>query len=256
MIVSLALAFAAGLLTFFAACLLPVIPAYFSYLASLALRTKEGPESKFYQRRVLINSLLFVLGFLLIFTLLGLGASILGQWLAVNRLWLRGIGAIFLVVLGINLLEVIKFPWLHKSWSLKVPQPTRWHNLTALVFGITFGLAWTPCIGPTLAIILLLASQSATIAQGTVLLIVFGLGLGLPFILIGSVFQRAADYLPHLAKWTRLIKIISGSVIIIIGLLLLFNKLGSLSQWFLKLGGSLVIFGQRPTSLWLGSFDL
>ena len=241
MTISLALAFIAGLLTFFAACLLPVIPAYFSYLATLALGSKEAPELKFSQPRVLINSLLFVFGFLLIFTLLGLGASILGQWLAINRFWLRSIGAIFLVVLGISLLEVIKFPWLDKSWQLKPPQPARWHNLTALVFGITFGLAWTPCIGPVLATILLLASQSASIIQGTLLLVTFGLGLGLPFILIGIFFQRVTDHLPALAKWSRLIKIISGLVIIIIGGLFWFNKLAVISQWFLKLGGSLVI---------------
>jgi len=244
--IAFALAFAAGLLAFFAACLLPVIPAYFAYLASLALQENTAPDSESYpappwlssgcwvnRRRALLNSLLFVLGFVGIFTLLGLSASAIGQWLAINRLILKTGAAIFLIILGAGLLGIIKRPsLLAKSWQLPGPQKTRWRNLTAFVFGLTFGLAWTPCIGPVLAGILLLASQAGTLIQGALLLAVFGLGLGLPFIIIGGFFQGLISHLPKLAKWSRLINIIAGLVIIVIGGLLLFNKLGSLSAWF------------------------
>jgi len=222
--VNLFVAFAGGVVTFFASCLLPLVPTYLAYLTGSA------------KKNTLLNSLFFTLGFISVFVLLGLTANIIGNFFSLNRGLIQKIGGVFLVFVGFFMLDIIKLPFLYKEKRFEFDAVfKRWKKARAFLFGVTFGFAWTPCVGPVLSVILLWASQADTAARGVLLLLVYGLGLGLPFILIGLFFDTVWKYVQKFSKFTVILNKLSAGLIILTGILLVLEKLGHVTFWFLKI---------------------
>ena len=233
--IGLLASFIAGFLTFFASCLVPVVPGYLGYLGAVTSRSGDD------RRRVVINSLFFIFGFLLIFIFLALTATTFGKYLTAERRILEQIGGVFLIAIGVYMSETIKLPQLWRSWQFQPSQHLRARKLGSFIFGLTFGFAWTPCLGPVLAVILYTASQAQSQLQGIFLLLVFGLGLGLPFFLLALFFRSLQPYLLRVSHLSHVIRLISSAMIIIVGILMLTGHLGYLSAWALQWGGSAVL---------------
>jgi len=227
------IAFVAGLVAFFAPCVLPLVPSYIGYFAGVGVSDKEIEGKKF---EIFRHSLYFSAGFILVFVLLGLSATRIGGLLVSHKILLSRIGGLFMVLLGLYLLDVFKYAALYKEFKIDFQKHlTKNRGVNSFIFGLTFGFAWTPCIGPVLAVILYWASQSGGAFQGMFLLFSFGLGIAVPFILIGLFIDRM---LPLIRKTRRLQEIVhytAGVVMVLFGVLMLIDKASALSGYFLGL---------------------
>lgn len=218
------IAFFAGVVTFFASCLLPLVPTYLSYLTGIALKRNV------HKSEVFINSLLFTLGFIFIFILMGATANVLGAFFAQSRETVQKIGGAFFIFVALFMLGFLKPAFLYKELRIDmVKHHVRIKKLNSLLMGLTFGFAWTPCIGPVLGVVLFWASQSATFASGMLLLLFYGLGIGIPFVLFGLLFEKLSPKLSAANRFGKMLNIIASVLILITGILLLNGKLGFLS---------------------------
>ncbi len=232
--VNFGIAFIAGLVSFFAPCVFPLVPAYIGFFTGVAA-TDEELKSK--RNEILKYSLIFVSGFLIVFLLLGLSATSLGHAFAVNRAVFAKIGGVVMVLLGMYLLGVFKNPAIYRELKIDLHKKlTKYQSVNAFIFGLTFGFAWTPCIGPVLAVILLWASQASSALVGTALLLAYGLGIGVPFILIGLFIDKIMPWIRKTAKIQQYVHTIAGALILIFGIMLLTNTLGYISAYLLNFG--------------------
>ena len=228
---NLLLAFGGGVLSFFSPCFLPLVPAYLAYITELSFE-----EMKNVRRVAAIHSLLFIAGFTVIFTLLGLSASLIGQLLIEYSRILTIAGSILIIVLGLILMDAIKLPFLQVEKRIKLAaKPSGYFG--SLLVGMIFAFGWSPCIGPILAGILFYASQSDTIGQGALMLVAFSLGLGLPLFLVSLVLESSLSLIKKIGKYLPVIHFICGLFLVVIGLLMLSNYLPSLSGWLMDLTG-------------------
>lgn len=231
-------AFIAGILTFLAPCTLPLVPAYLGFISGVSAKDLQDPlAAKQAKRKIFLNGLFFILGFSAVFIILGSIAGFFGQLLFGYRIWLSRIGGIFVILFGLFMLNVVKIPFLSKEMQIKTPTLFQKGRATnSFVLGATFGLGWTPCVGPILGSILTLAAASTTAFQGAFLLAVFSLGLAVPFLVIAAGFSSASMHIAKLGKYLNIISIIGGLFLIFLGILLLTNKLGIwiayFYQWF------------------------
>ena len=219
---SIFLSFFAGFLSFFSPCILPLIPIYFSYITGYTIGELEKNEISY--MKVFLTSLFFVFGFTTVFVLLGASSTFLGKIVSEKRGVLRVSGGIFLIFLGLHLVGVVKIKKLYYEKKIKIKN-IKINYLGAFIFGIGFSAGWTPCVGPVLSSILILSSMQQTIKKGIILLSFYSLGIGLPFIIISLLVKKIFIVLNRIKKYYRLIEIILGSLIIIWGFLLLFNKI-------------------------------
>ena len=225
--ISVIVAFSAGLLSFLSPCVLPLVPVY---LASLA-----GPEileSKKTAVRlpVFFHSLSFVAGFTVIFTTMGAIAGLTAFALNPSLALLNKVSGSLLIVFGIFLLAALKVPWLNFEKRLTPSLGSTTGYLRSFIIGASFSLAWTACVGPILGGILAMALNTATAWRGASLLAIYSLGLGLPFLIIGIAFDSLAPLLKRIQRYTRLIYVTSGLLLIAIGILILTNNLVRLSS--------------------------
>lgn len=232
-------AFVAGLLTFLAPCTLPLVPGYLGFISGASLQDLKDPNTAPQARHNIVkNGLSFVLGFSLVFIVLGVLAGAAGQFLAHHRLLLSRIGGIFVILFGLFMMNLVKLPGLSQDKKIPIPKffkPGRPSN--SFILGLTFGFGWTPCVGPILASILLVASTTGTIAQGAALLSIFSLGLALPFVLIAFGIGRALEKIQKITRFLNAISIIGGVFLIILGTLMITNQLGYWTSLFYKLFG-------------------
>lgn len=231
-------AFIAGILTFLAPCTLPLVPAYLGFISGVSEKDLRDPlTAKSAKRKIFLNGLLFILGFSAVFIILGTVAGFFGQLLFGYRIWLSRIGGIFVILFGLFMLNVLKIPFLSKEIQVKTPTLfQRGNSINSLALGVTFGLGWTPCVGPILGSILTLAAASTTAIQGAFLLGVFSLGLAVPFLVIAAGFGSASAHIAKLGRFLNIVSVIGGVFLIFLGVLLLTNKLGVwiayFYQWF------------------------
>jgi len=223
--ISFLIAFSAGLLSFLSPCVLPLVPVY---LASLV-----GPEifdDKATRKRmpIFLHSLSFVIGFSIVFTILGAGAGLVGFAISAHLVVIRQIAGSLLIVFGLFMLAALKVPWLNFEKHLAPSQSVTTSYLRSFLTGGIFSLAWTPCVGPILGGILTLALGSETAWQGAYLLAVYSLGLGLPFLIMGIAFDSITPLLKRIRRYSTAIYIISGLLLIAVGILILTNRL----VWF------------------------
>ena len=222
--VSFVMAFTAGFLTFMSPCLLPLIPAYLSYLTGISFGEISGELAEERKRQVkratIIHSLSFILGFTLVFVALGVGFTFLGQHLVEYQTLMQKIGGILIIFLALVIAGVVKLPFLQKEkkFSYKKEKVT---VIGSILVGATFAAAWTPCVGPILGSILVYASSTASIKMGVQLLIAFSLGLAVPFFLSAVLINSFLAYMKKIEKYLRWVKIIVSIVLVVFGILLL-----------------------------------
>ena len=221
----IAVAFLAGLLSFLSPCVLPLVPSYIGFLTGLSL-----DEMGSRRRTAFVHALLFVLGFTLIFLVLGASATVLGRSLKYHKVWLERAGGVLIIVFGLICLGVIKWGRLQQEKRLHLEQKPIGY-LGSVVVGMAFAAGWTPCIGPILGGIFTLASASDTLGRGMALLGAYSAGLAVPFLLAAwavdrfvAWFQRFRRYLPWVMK-------ISGALLVIVGILLLTGQFTLLASW-------------------------
>lgn len=221
--VSWVIPFVAGVVSFLSPCVIPLIPGYLSYVSGVSsdqLHTGGTVRTA----HVLAQSLLFVLGFALVFVALGATASAVGGWLGQYRPILNKVSGVFIIVMGLSLMGVLRIGLLAREQRWQV-SGRRGGPLGATLLGGAFAFAWTPCIGPILASILLYAASARTVKTGALLLLIYALGLGVPFILTGLAFSRAMGALRWLRRYARPLEAASGLALTVVGTLLLTNKL-------------------------------
>ena len=226
-------AFIAGLLTFLAPCTLPLVPAYLGFISGVDHNALADPmTARAARRKIFLNGLAFIVGFSLVFIVFGTLAGLVGQELVPYSMWLARIGGAFIILFGLFMLGVFKIPLLSSDKRLPI---FKWLHLgkpsSSLFIGGTFALGWTPCVGPILGSILLLAGTSGTALQGALLLSVFSLGLAVPFLLIALSFSRATAYIDATSKYLKGISVVGGVFLILLGALLVTDNFGLTIQY-------------------------
>ncbi len=220
--VSLLVAFGAGLASFLSPCVLPLVPVY---LASLAGPEIFEPKVRRIRMPVFLHSLSFVIGFSVVFMLLGAGAGLAGLALGAHLAVVRQIAGSLLIVFGLFLLAAQWVPWLNYEKRLTPSRGMATGYLRSLLTGGVFSLAWIPCVSPILGGILALALGSETAWRGTYLLGVYSLGLGVPFLVVGAAFDSIIPLLKRIHHYSTAIYVFSGILLIAVGILILTGKL-------------------------------
>ncbi|MFC1510886.1 cytochrome c biogenesis CcdA family protein [Candidatus Margulisiibacteriota bacterium] len=228
---NLLVAFTAGLLAFFSPCFLPLVPAYLIYITGLSFE-----EVKKVRLATIIHSLLFIFGFTFVFTSLGLLASVIGQFFYSFADIIRIVGGGFVILLGLYLMGHLKLPFLDIDRRITISSKPAGYLGTVFV-GMVFALAWTPCIGPILTGILIYASQTATIAKGTLMLIAFSLGLGVPLFIFSLLMDYSLALVKKIDRYLKTIHFVSGLLMIILGLLLITNYFQTMIAWLIQVTG-------------------
>ncbi|KLU60422.1 thiol:disulfide interchange protein DsbD precursor [Peptococcaceae bacterium CEB3] len=231
--VSWGLAFLGGLVSFFSPCVLPVVPAYFSFLLGSSLTGKVA-------KRVLIaRSLLFVLGFSLVFVLLGASASALGRVVGAHRTLLMRLGGLIIVLFGLQMLGIVRIPWLMMEKRVHMQggsgageeKGARAGGGKAFLLGLSFAAGWTPCIGPVLSSILFMAGSSGSTGVAAFLLMLYSLGLALPFLLFALLAERAASWIRKSGRIVQWVSWIGGAILVVLGVLVFFDLLARVSAF-------------------------
>ncbi|MBI2832683.1 MAG: cytochrome c biogenesis protein CcdA [Chloroflexi bacterium] len=226
-------AFLAGLISFLSPCVAPLIPGYLSYVSGVSV-DNLGRLSVSQLGRIMLSSALFVLGFTMVFVGLGTSASLLGALAEAYRRELTLMAGGVMVLMGILIMDIIPVKLLAREVRFH-PKTQGLGMLGGIPLGMAFGLGWLPCVGPVLASILFFASTVETVWQGTMLLLVYSLGLGLAFILTGAFFGRALGALRWVQVHRRVFNFLGGGVLIFMGLLFISNRFFFLSLWAQKL---------------------
>jgi cytochrome c-type biogenesis protein len=256
-----AFAFAAGILSFLSPCVLPLVPAYLAHLTGTAATLEPGRVDR---RETVAHAASFVAGFTAVFTFIGASAGLIGALVSQdssyvvrdNLALLAKIGGVFLVVMGLNLVGVIRIPWLYRTYTFETATAgggqlagaaagggdvaiggggSSWHGLTyakSAGVGSAFAVGWTPCIGPVLGAILTLSASSSSVAKGTYLLLVYSLGLGVPFLITGLAVVPVTRFLRSVRGLMPLVEIVTGVLVIFVGVLLFFNDLTIFNTYF------------------------
>jgi len=236
---SLLIAFFAGVLGFFSPCVVPLIPGYLSFVSGVSLLEVEAAERRRHVWRVIGATLLFVLGFAIVFTGLGASASLAGAFILGNRELLGRLGGAVVILFGLVMLGVIRVPGL--SRERRIGFARRPAGLVGIVFvGMAFGFAWTPCVGPVLGAILTLAATTARAADGALLLFAYSLGLGLPFLAAAALLTTAFGALRAIGRHAHAIEVTGGAFLVVMGAALLFDWIYRLNAWILQ------VFPVRP----------
>ena len=258
-----AFAFAAGLLSFLSPCVLPLVPAYLAHLTGTAATIEPDRSAR---RETVSHAVAFVLGFTLVFTILGASVGLLSALISADSSYairdqlptLSKIGGVFLIVMGLNLVGIIRIPFLYRTYTLesatqRVPVTATagggtmamggGDSLNGLVYvksvgvGAAFAVGWTPCIGPVLGAILTLSATSADVARGMWLLLVYSLGLGVPFIITGLAVVPITRFLKSIRGLMPAVEILTGVLVIFVGILLFMNELAIFNGYFSDIPG-------------------
>jgi cytochrome c-type biogenesis protein len=228
---SVGIAFLAGLVSFVSPCVLPLVPAYLSFLTGSSideLRTESGAAARL---RTIGLALAFVAGFTLVFVALGATASTLGVALRSYQSVIQAVGGIIVVILGLHMMGLIRIPFLMRYARVHV-QPQGGSYWMSAVVGIAFAAGWTPCIGPILSGIYALATQSQTVGQGAWLLFVYSLGLALPFLATAVAMDFVLPVLNRIKRFLPAIEFVSGAFLVVVGYVIATNSFLIVAGWF------------------------
>lgn len=226
---SILTAFLAGIIAFLSPCVLPLMPGYLSIVTKLSYEdlSESDDISKF--STIFIPSLVFVLGFSTVFVSLGAFSSQIGNFLAANKPLILKIIGVLIIIFGLFTMEIVKIPWLYKERRLSGNDTKKGGLIGNYILGIAFGFGWTPCVGPILASILLYASTAEGTFKGPLLLLVYSIGLGIPFILTGLAFCHALNTFKTIRKYYNYYKYVVGGALIFVGVLMVSNNLYQLN---------------------------
>ena len=222
---SFAIAFIAGLLSFLSPCVLPLIPSYVGFLTGLTLEELEVRRGT-----ALLHAIWFVAGFSLVFVALGATASALGVVLLHSQVWIGRVGGIIVILFGLYLLGILRPAFLMRDRRIELARKPLGYAGSALV-GVTFGAAWTPCIGPILGAILTMAAAQASLALGAGLLTAYALGLAVPFLLAAVALDRFLVWFQTFRPYLVWVERVAGVLLIVLGLLLVTDRFTLLASW-------------------------
>ncbi len=218
-------AFVAGLVSFLAPCVLPIIPGFLAYLAGSSLEEAEGKR-----REIFLNSVFFVLGFSLVFALLGvLLNSLLLSFAYSVQIWLSRIGGVLVIVFGLYLTGLLKIEFLERPHTFKVKTGLHSRYVTSFLFGLSFAAGWTPCVGAALGAILGLATSAP--GSAFILLLSYALGIGLPFLVIGFFAGQASRFIERYEKTFVYINKLFGILLIVLGILIFTQNLSRIANF-------------------------
>jgi cytochrome c-type biogenesis protein len=230
LIPAMLVALVAGVLSFLSPCVLPIVPPYLAYMGGISVgEMADGSQ----RHRVILPALFFVLGLSTIFLLLGFTASAFGSFVLENQVLLARISGAVIIVFGLHFLGVFTIPILHREMRMDAGDQGG-SAFGAYLLGLAFAFGWTPCIGPQLGAILSLAAQEGSMERGTLLLGVYALGLGLPFLLAAIFIENAMHLMAKLKRYMRLIERLMGGLLILVGLALVSGAFTDFSYWMLE----------------------
>ena len=233
--INILVAFSAGIFSFLSPCVLPLIPSYLSFVSGVSLEEMRAAEIKSQvRRRVVLNSLAFILGFSLVFISLGVSASLLGSLFLGYRTFIRVLGGIFILVVGIYLTGVFKIAPLERYLQFNLRDKPAGY-LGSVLVGITFAVAWTPCVGPILGAILALAGTSAEIERGILLLASYAAGLALPLFLSAVAVNSFFQFSRAFRRYIQAVHLGAGVLLIIVGILLISDYMTILNTYAIRL---------------------
>ena len=254
----IAFAFLAGVISFLSPCVLPLVPAYIAHLTGIS----SSPEATATRRETLSHATAFVLGFGVVFTVIGASVGLVGSMVANQLPTLEKIAGVFLIILGLNLMGVIRIPWLYRTYQLgsatsggggggglayagtsagggnvtttraMTVQSTALGYGRSFGFGSAFAVAWTPCIGPVLGAILTLAAASSTVYQGAYLLLAYSAGLAVPFLIAGFAIGSVSAGIRRFGRFLPVLEVTTGALIVLVGILVFLNEFTTLNQYF------------------------
>jgi cytochrome c-type biogenesis protein len=232
-------ALGAGVVTFLSPCVLPLIPGYIAFMTGMSMN--ELTDSDRRVSRILVPSLLFVAGFTTVFVLLGASASAVGSFVSRNQQIFETVAGLLIIALGFLMPGIVKVPWLYGEARFEMGRARRFGSLAALFMGMAFAFGWSPCVGPILGSILMLAANSAEVGRGALLLGVYSLGIGIPFVAVALMLGSMRPVLNWLNRRALVINRIAGVILIALGVLILTGWIGpvvgALSGRVPKIGG-------------------
>lgn len=232
--VNVFVAFAAGIFSFLSPCVLPLIPSYLSFISGVSLEDMRHDRTlKRVRGRVVLNSVAFIAGFSLVFISLGVSASFLGSLFFSYRNSIRIVGGLFILLVGLYLIGLFKIPALERYLQFNLKDKPAGY-LGSVLVGITFAVAWTPCVGPILGAILALAGTSGEIGRGTILLSSYAAGLGLPFFLSAVAINSFMQFSQSFRRYIRGFHVAGGILLVIVGLLLITDYMTMLNIYALR----------------------
>lgn len=226
--VSLPIAFGAGFLSFFSPCILPLIPVYIMYMAGVNL------ESELEERRLIAvtRTIGFIIGFTIIFLIMGTSASFIGKIFIRNKDIFSKVSGALIVIFGLSMMGIIKLGFLNMGSKVKSPKKvTNWFS--SILMGMAFAAGWTPCFGPILASILIYAGGADTVSKGVYLLLVYSIGMAIPFLITALFINVFSKFLEKTEKVIVYIPKIGGLIMVIFGILVFFNKVIDISRLLL-----------------------
>ncbi len=225
-------ALVAGFLSFLSPCVLPLLPSYLSFITGISLEEliQEGKDSRM-RKMIIIHSLIFILGFSLVFVLLGTSASLVGKIFTNYQIWITRVGGVFIIIFGLHLMGVVNLGLLQREKKIHLGRRPLGY-LGSFLVGIVFAVGWSPCIGPILGAILFYAASKNSVVLGISLLATYSLGLAIPFFLSSLALEVFLEHYGKLRKHLRLVSLISGGLLVVVGVLLATNYFALLSQGF------------------------
>ncbi len=231
---SYGLAFLAGLVTFVSPCCLPLVPTYVTYLTGSSFdELASGSLSGALRRRITVNAVAFILGFSVFFIALGVTASAVGGFLRSNIWVVRQISAVIVVAFGLHMMGFLRLPFLDREMRVTSGLPGSRSGLPrSFLTGAAFSAGWSPCVGPVLTSILVLAGQADTALTGAKLLAVYSLGLGLPFFLVALSMRWFTGWLPRVARHLPKVRLASGALMVTVGLMIFLDLFTVINKYF------------------------
>jgi cytochrome c-type biogenesis protein len=227
-------AFAAGVLSFLSPCVLPLIPSYLSFVSGVSLDEMRSDQARARVRwRVVLNSVAFIIGFSLVFVSLGASASLLGSFFLNYRSSIRLLGGVFIVLVGLYLIGVFKIPALERYLQFNLKDKPAGYLGSGIV-GITFAVAWTPCVGPILGAILAIAGTSADVGRGVLLLAMYAVGLAVPFFFSALAVNSFFQFSQAFRRYIQAFHVASGVLLVLVGILLMTDYMTSLNIYVLR----------------------
>jgi cytochrome c-type biogenesis protein len=234
--VTLLAAFGAGLLSFISPCVLPLVPGYLSYVSGLSLDELRGTSARATtapsaaRGRVVVASLAFILGFSLVFVALGATASAAGQFLIERLPILSRLAGVVIIIFGLHTMGVLRIEWLYQTKQVQTKRKPA-GPIGAMLVGAAFAFGWTPCLGPILAGILAVGASRDTVGDAVQLLATYSLGLGVPFLVTGLAINKFFGAMARIRRHYHKIELVSGALLVIIGLLIFTNRFTVIAQW-------------------------
>ncbi len=229
--VTIWLAFLAGIVSFLSPCIFPLVPAYLAQLTGTSISDNQIHADR---RLIIMRSLGFIFGFTSIFLLLGASSSFIGQLFWDNRKLFEQIGGIIIVIFGLQMYGIISIRMLISEKRFANSPKKSSSFLSSVMFGFLFGTGWSPCIGLVLSSILILASQTETMLSGMLMLFIYSMGLGIPFLLVALLYSRSLNKMKRITKWIPKIQKTSGVIMIILGILLFTGQFRIISAYLAR----------------------